>query len=104
MGVEGLELSSRNACLRPPERLAAVGFSRALGEGVKAYAGGERNPDRLRKILREAIEAEPLAELEYAEMVDPTTFSVPGSLAVLAVRIGKTRLIDNHDLSLPYPG
>jgi pantoate--beta-alanine ligase len=101
---DGLALSSRNAYLRPPERLAAVCLSRALGEGAKAYAGGERNPARLRTILREAIDAEPLAQLEYAEVVDPATFSGPGSLAVLAVRIGKTRLIDNHDLRLTYPG
>ena len=101
---DGLALSSRNAYLSPPERLAAACLSRALGQAAKAYAEGERNPDRLRKILREAIESEPLAQIEYAEVVDPATFSVPGGLAVLAVRIGKTRLIDNHDLRLPYPG
>ena len=101
---DGLALSSRNAYLSPAERQAAVCLSRALGEAAKAYGGGERNPDRLRAILREAIESEPLAQLEYAEVVDPTTFSTPGTLAVLAVRIGKTRLIDNHDLTLPYPG
>jgi len=37
-------------------------------------------------------------------VVDAATFSTPGSLAVVAVRIGATRLIDNHDLKLPYPG
>jgi pantothenate synthetase len=37
-------------------------------------------------------------------MVDPETFSTPGTLAVLAVRIGKTRLIDNHDLAREFPG
>ena len=101
---DGLALSSRNAYLSPAERQAAVCLSRALAEAAKAYGGGERNPERLRAILREAIESEPLAELEYAEVVDPATFSTPGSLAVLAVRIGKTRLIDNHDLRLAYPG
>ena len=101
---DGLALSSRNAYLSPAERQASVCLSRALGEAAKAYGGGERNPDRLRAILREAIESEPLAQLEYAEVVDPATFSTPGSLAVLAVRIGKTRLIDNHDLRLAYPG
>ncbi len=54
--------------------------------------------------MTEAIGAEPLAKLDYAELVDPATFSTPGSLAVLAVRIGSTRLIDNHDLKLAYPG
>jgi len=101
---DGLALSSRNAYLSQPERQAAVCVSRALGRALEAYGRGERNPDRLRAILREVIEAEPLAQLDYAELVDPLTFSKPGSLAVLAVRIGKTRLIDNHDLRLPYPG
>jgi pantoate--beta-alanine ligase len=101
---DGLALSSRNAYLSAPERMAAVCLSRALGHAAEAYDHGERNPDRLRAILRKAIESEPLAQLEYAEVVDPATFSTPGTQAVLAVRIGKTRLIDNHDLRLPYPG
>jgi pantothenate synthetase len=50
------------------------------------------------------LEAEPLAVVDYAEVVDPGTFRAPGKLAVVAVRIGRTRLIDNHDLSLEFPG
>ena len=69
-----------------------------------AYAAGERDPDRLRSVLRSRLEAEPLAVVDYAEVVDPGTFRGPGTLAVLAVRIGRTRLIDNHDLSLEFPG
>ena len=42
--------------------------------------------------------------MDYAEVVDPETFTPPGTLAVLAVWIGKTRLIDNHDLKLRFPG
>jgi pantoate--beta-alanine ligase len=102
--ADGLALSSRNAYLNPAERRAALCLSRALGLAAEAYARGEVDPDRLRAILREPIEAEPLAELDYADVVDPATFSKPGSLAVLAVRIGKTRLIDNHDLKEAYPG
>jgi pantoate--beta-alanine ligase len=101
---DGLALSSRNAYLSPPERAAAVCLSRALGQAADAYGRGERSPDRLRAVLRDAIDAEPLARLEYAEVVDPATFEAPGALAVLAVKIGKTRLIDNHDLRQPYPG
>ena len=102
--ADGLALSSRNAYLSGPEREAAVCLSRALARAAEAYGRGERNPERLRTILREPIEAEPLATLDYAEVVDPSTFSTPGSLAVLAVRIGRTRLIDNHDLNVAYPG
>jgi pantoate--beta-alanine ligase len=102
--ADGLALSSRNAYLNPAERQAAVCLSRALGLATETYGRGERDPGRLRAILAEAIAAEPLAQLDYAEVVDPATFSTPGSLAVLAARIGRTRLIDNHDLKLPYPG
>jgi len=49
------------------------------------------------------LAAEPLARVDYAEFVDPKTFRDPGTLAVVAVRVGRTRLIDNHDLSTPFP-
>ncbi|MDQ2923548.1 MAG: pantoate--beta-alanine ligase [Candidatus Dormibacteraeota bacterium] len=102
--ADGLALSSRNAYLTPPERQAAVCLSSALRLGAEAYSRGERRPDQLRKALLDRLQAEPLAGVDYAEIVDPETFTSPGSLAVLAVRIGKTRLIDNHELSHPFPG
>jgi pantoate--beta-alanine ligase len=101
---DGLARSSRNAYLSVEERKAAASLSSALRVAAGAYAGGERQPQRLREILRERLEAEPLAQVEYAELVDPETFTPPGSLAVLAVRIGRTRLIDNHDLAMEFPG
>jgi pantoate--beta-alanine ligase len=101
---DGLALSSRNAYLGPEERLAALSLSSALRLAAAAYAAGERRPDELRKVLCGRLEAEPLARVEYAEVVDPETFVPPGKLAVLAVRIGKTRLIDNHDLSTVFSG
>jgi pantoate--beta-alanine ligase len=101
---DGLALSSRNAYLDPDERRAAVSLSAALRLASAAYAAGERRPEQLRTVLCDRLEAEPLARVEYAEVVDPETFTPPGTLAVLAVRIGKTRLIDNHDLSKVFPG
>jgi pantoate--beta-alanine ligase len=110
--ADGLALSSRNAYLSPDERAAAVCLSSALRLAADAYASGERGPEQLRKVLWDRLQAEPLAAVDYAEAVDPETFRSPGSLAVLAVRIGKrsnksskkTRLIDNHDLTRPFPG
>lgn len=96
---DGLALSSRNAYLSRSERRAAVCLSAALRLAAQAYQAGERSPERLRAIMLQRLAAEPLAHVDYAEVVDPATFRSPGSLAVIAVRIGKTRLIDNHDLS-----
>jgi pantoate--beta-alanine ligase len=102
--ADGLALSSRNAYLNPDERKAAASLSSALRLAAAAYSAGERSPERLQKVLCGCLEAEPLARVEYAEVVDPETFTAPGSLALLAVRIGKTRLIDNHELSKVFPG
>jgi pantoate--beta-alanine ligase len=102
--ADGLALSSRNAYLSPAERKAALSLSAALRLAADAYKAGEREPDRLRSKILARLAAEPLASVDYAEVVDPATFRPPGSLAVLAVRIGKTRLIDNHDLSQPAWG
>lgn len=102
--ADGLALSSRNAYLNPAERKAAASLGAALRNAAGAYASGERDPARLRAVLIDRLRGEPLAQVDYAEIVDPATFGKPGSLAVLAVRIGKTRLIDNHDLAHPFPG
>lgn len=101
---DGLALSSRNAYLSPDERKAAVSLSAALRQAAAAYAEGERDPERLRGILHARLGAEPLLAIDYAEVVDPATFRKPGTLAVIAARVGKTRLIDNHDLTKSWPG
>lgn len=101
--IDGLALSSRNAYLNPRERMAAGCLSAALRLASRAYRSGDRDPARLRSVLLQRLRAEPLAKVEYAEVVDPESFSSPGTLGVLAVRIGKTRLIDNHDLTREFP-
>jgi pantoate--beta-alanine ligase len=101
---DGLALSSRNAYLSTEELRAAASLSAALRQAAAAYAEGERDAERLRGILRARLAAEPLVKVDYAEVVDPATFRKGGSLAVIAARIGKTRLIDNHDLTQPFPG
>jgi len=100
--VDGLALSSRNVYLDPEGRKAAASLSAGLRAAAQAYAGGERDPDLLRRVLAAPMGAEPLVAVEYAEVVDPATFHKPGTLAVVAARLGKTRLIDNHDLRLPF--
>jgi pantoate--beta-alanine ligase len=98
---DGLALSSRNVYLSEPERAAATCLFRALGAANAAFIAGERDPRQLRGAMCEVLEAEPLALIDYAEVVNPETLAAPGRLAVLAVRIGATRLIDNHLLGEP---
>ena len=101
---DGLAMSSRNAYLSPEERQAATAISAALRAAATAYASGEHDPPRLRALMQARLSLEPLVAPEYVELVDAATFQKPGTLAVVAARVGKTRLIDNHDLAKPFPG
>lgn len=97
---DGLAMSSRNVYLRPDERQAATVLYRALGAARQAFAAGERDADALRAVLSSTLAAEPLAREEYVSVADPDTLDelaqVDGrALLSLAVRVGKTRLIDN---------
>jgi pantoate--beta-alanine ligase len=97
---DGLALSSRNAYLSSEQRRAATVLYRALDEARKHVAEGERSAYRLKQAMRSLIATEPLAEIDYAEVVDPETFQPIDELesrAVLpvAIRLGTTRLIDN---------
>jgi pantoate--beta-alanine ligase len=98
---DGVALSSRNAYLSEEERHAARCLVGALRAANSAFLEGERDDARLRRRMVAVLAKEPLARPDYAEVVDPTTFESPGTLAVLAVRIGHTRLIDNHPLGEP---
>jgi pantoate--beta-alanine ligase len=97
---DGLAMSSRNAYLSPAERQAALVLSQALRLAKERLAQGERQGARLTATLRDYIAKEPLARIEYAAVCDPDTLQevkqIFGTiLVVLAVYIGKTRLIDN---------
>jgi pantoate--beta-alanine ligase len=97
---DGLAMSSRNAYLNPAERRAATILSRALESARTAIARGERDALRLAALMRDTLRTEPLAAPDYVEIVDadslePATFLRGKCLALLAVRLGGTRLIDN---------
>lgn len=99
--ADGLAMSSRNRYLSPEERAAAPVLYRSLEAARRALKEGERRADEIRRRMREVLESEPLARVEYAEVVSAGTFQpvesiVKGSIVIpLAVRIGGTRLIDN---------
>jgi pantoate--beta-alanine ligase len=97
---DGLALSSRNAYLTPAERAAAPVVHRALQAGAALVMSGERDPTVVRTLMAEVVQAEPLAELDYTEVVGADSFTVPDPLAgdlrlLAAVRFGRARLIDN---------
>jgi pantoate--beta-alanine ligase len=98
--ADGLALSSRNAYLNAEERKASTVLHRALVAVRSELSMGLRDALQLQTAMRQIIEAEPLASVDYAEIVSADTFELvvrvaKPSYAVLAVQIGKTRLIDN---------
>ena len=97
---DGLAKSSRNTYLNEKERQAALVLSRSLKEGKALMDAGEKDTAKIRKVITDMIEKEPLAKIDYVEVVDWNTLEsvdkVDGPvLTAIAVYIGKTRLIDN---------
>ena len=97
---DGLAKSSRNTYLSEEERKAALVLSRSLKEGRKLVDVGEKDAAKVKKAITDIIEKEPLAKIDYVEVVDWNTLEpiekIEGPiLTAIAVYIGKTRLIDN---------
>ena len=97
---DGLAMSSRNVYLSADERRAATVLFRALDHARQSIAQGERDAGRLLATLRGTLAEEPLAAPDYVELVSADSFEPVARLqgacfALLAVRLGKTRLIDN---------
>ncbi len=97
---DGLAMSSRNAYLSSDERQAATVLYRALDGARAAVIAGERDPQRLITAIRGVLATEPLASPDYVEIVSEDSFEPVARLrgrclALLAVRLGKTRLLDN---------
>jgi len=104
--ADGLAMSSRNAYLSPEERRSALCLSRAITLVRGRFAAGERNAASLLAAARELIAAEPAATIDYLELRDAATLETvetvsATTLMALAVRIGKTRLIDNTVMGEP---
>jgi pantoate--beta-alanine ligase len=100
---DGLAMSSRNAYLNSTERKAALCLHEALDLAREMWTRGARDAGTFRRRMRELIEAEELARIDYVSIANPETLEeldrIQGAALVsLAVRIGKTRLIDNVTL------
>jgi len=98
--ADGLAMSSRNSYLAPEERRAALCIPRALSAAREAFEAGTRSGGAIIEKMKKIIENQPGAVIEYISVSDPETLEeledIKGrALAALAVRIGRTRLIDN---------
>ena len=97
---DGLAMSSRNAYLTPDQRPAALTLYRSLVQARKRVETGERNAARILKEARDLITAQPETDIDYLSICDPETLIDVEridrtALMALAVKVGKTRLIDN---------
>ncbi len=101
---DGLACSSRNVYLTPEQRQQAVALSQSLRAAEAAFADGVRDPHTLRRLVRERIEAQPLAAIDYISLADASTLwelnadIEASALLSLAVGFGNTHLLDNTTL------
>jgi len=101
--VDGVALSSRNVYLSPAERAAAPVLSRSLAAAAEAIAAGTVDPLKIEAVIRRTLAVEPLAEPDLVavaaadtlDSVDPNA-PPPAIALMIAVRIGRTRLIDQR--------
>ena len=99
--ADGLAMSSRNTYMNEEERKAALILSRSIKLGEQMVKDGERDAAKITGAMKEMIQSEPMAEIDYVEMVNGLTMEnideVKGEvLCAIAVKInGKVRLIDN---------
>jgi pantoate--beta-alanine ligase len=97
---DGLAMSSRNTYLNPEERKAAAVLYQALTLAQRLWSEGEKDAKVIRRRMSELIQKQPLAHIDYISIADAETLDEldrvkPPALVSLAVKIGKTRLIDN---------
>lgn len=102
---DGLAKSSRNIYLSKEERKSALVLSRSLKIAREALISGERNADFIKKAMIEEINKEPLAKIDYVEIVDSESLenvdTIENNILIpIAVYIGKTRLIDNFTFEI----
>jgi pantoate--beta-alanine ligase len=98
--ADGLAMSSRNSYLSAEERHAAPAIYRALSEAEHLIASGVKEPGKLKNKMQAVLREEKGIEIDYIELVDPETLAsavgIAGKMVILvAVRLGRTRLIDN---------
>ncbi len=102
---DGLAKSSRNTYLSQKERNAALILNKSLLKAKETLENGERKANIVKNIIKDSINSEQLAKIDYVELVDNNSlenieFIDRDILVAIAVYIGKTRLIDNFTFSI----
>ena len=101
---DGLALSSRNVFLSQAERQAALALSRSLRLARERLSAGETRLDPIRQAMYDLLSSTPLVTVDYATLIHPDTLeelevAEPSVVAIVAARVGATRLIDNEIIS-----
>ncbi|MCX6510515.1 MAG: pantoate--beta-alanine ligase [Actinobacteria bacterium] len=106
--TDGLAMSSRNVYLASAEREAATVINRALRAGAAMIEAGESDPSVIEAHMASIIEAEPLAALDYAAVVNPESLLTPDHLVsgttvrlLMVAQVGTPRLLDNLGVDVP---
>jgi pantoate--beta-alanine ligase len=97
---DGLAMSSRNTYLSAEERESALCLKKSLDLADSLFSRGERDPDKIIGDIKQLIKDHPLTEIDYVKICHPATLEdvktvEERNLLALAVKVGKTRLIDN---------
>lgn len=103
--ADGLAMSSRNKYLSPEERKSALCLKKSIDLTVGMIKGGERDPEKIKGEVRKLIMSYPFTDIDYIAIVDPLTLDdiaviSEKALLALAVRVGRTRLIDNQQIDI----
>jgi pantoate--beta-alanine ligase len=101
--ADGLAMSSRNRYLSPAERSQALAISRSLARAEELAAGGERSALAILAEMQAIFSAARITDIDYIAIADGDTLEPldelrPGAVALIAARVGTTRLIDNRVL------
>ena len=103
--ADGLAMSSRNSYLSKEEKAAALSIPRALKTARQLVSSGEKNAAKVIDSVKDIIESSGLARIDYIKICDPATlleikqFGTGPARILVAAFFGKTRLIDNCELS-----
>lgn len=102
---DGLAMSSRNTYLNPEERKSALCLKKSLDLADKMASEGEKDIQRIKKAIKKLIFSHPYTKIDYIELCNPISLEDvetmdDETLLALAIKVGKTRLIDNKIINL----